>query len=118
MPNSPTHPPANPAGEVASAADIARCLRARPVDPEIGYVVQMPGRTRVEPKEIWIPELGAWVRCDGSSASFDGARGYRYFGNGERDRIKRAARAFAAHLLTQATTPTCNESLQVAEQEE
>lgn len=57
---------------------------------EIDFVVDMPSGTRVQPEEIWIPRCGAWVRVDGSSASFDMSRGRHYYRGYDRIRLRAA----------------------------
>ncbi len=38
-------------------------------------VIQMPQRQKVCPPEVWIEDISAWVRLDGTWCSFDLARG-------------------------------------------
>lgn len=75
---------------VPSAGDIVSFLREGCGD----FCVNMPGRTRVQPEEIWIPGLGCWLRADGSSALFDMARGWVYYGAFNRWRLRRAIAEF------------------------
>lgn len=57
-----------------------------------GYVVQMPGGERIDPAEVWLPDVGGWVRADGSLLMLDRGRGY--FGLEQDD-----AATVRAHLL-------------------
>lgn len=65
-----------------------------------GYVVDMSAHPpkRVEPQEIFLAKISAWVRADGTLASFDRGRGYIEFLAHERVRIVKAVAAFDKRL--------------------
>lgn len=69
-PQCDTWPVADPAIVQAMLGELASPAFAG------GYVVQMPSGKRIDPAEVWMPDVGGWVRADGSLLMLDRARGY------------------------------------------
>lgn len=57
---------------------IARAMLAELASTNLAdaWAVHVPSFRRADPPEVWLPEVGAWVRADGSLMMLDQARGY------------------------------------------